>query len=78
MYPTNLAVVVLVGGYQHLIEGIISEQSHVKVFCIACMWDVLVMYPMNLHVVFAINTCMDINNTIVNIVLMYLNSSIGV
>ena len=35
MYPMNLAVVVLVEEHQHLIVGIISGQSHVKVSCIA-------------------------------------------
>ena len=59
------------GEYQHLIAGIISGQSHVKVSCIACMWHVLVMYPVNVHVVVAADKCMDKNNTVVNTVLMY-------
>ena len=63
--------VVLVGEYQHLIVGIISGQFHVKISCIACMWHVLVMFPMNLHVLVAADKCMNKNKTVANTVLMY-------
>ena len=72
MHP---AVVVLVEEYQHPIEGITSGQPHVKLPCTACMWHVLVMYSMNLHVNVAVDTCMDKNHLIANIVLMYQKSS---
>ena len=38
------------------------------------MWHVLVVYPMNLHVVVAVDTCTD-KIIVMNIVLMYQESS---
>ena len=73
VHPMNLAVVVLVGEHQHLTAGITSGQPHVRVSCIACMWHVLVMYPMNLNVVVAADTCIHKKqHTVANIVLMYM------
>ena len=61
--PTNLAVILLVGEHHYLIVGISPVHS--------MYWHVMVVYPMTLHVVVAVDTCMDKNHTVVNIVLMY-------
>ena len=69
MHPTNLAAVVpLVGEHHYLIVGILG-QSCVKV-SVQHVCGIMVMYPMTLHVVVAVDTCMDENHTVVNIVLM--------
>ena len=60
-----------VGEHQYLVVGIISGQKRAKVSCIACMWQVLIMYPVNLHLVVAVDTCLDKNKTVANTVLMY-------
>ena len=62
MYPMNLAVVVLVGGHQHLIVGI-----HIILRFSARRWE-CIQDPMDLHVVVAVDARMDKSHTIVNIV----------